>query len=91
MATTIETQNLHPTPFCQSVPFHEIQTPGCYVSKDDGNLYRVPPEALAQGRSPLIEIVSKRGTIMAKVSDDPWLPISRARQLAADADVQPNF
>jgi hypothetical protein len=74
-----------------NVPFDEVQTPGCYVSRHTGNLYRIPAEALALGRSPLIEIVSKTGTLMTKITEDPWVPIGKARQLCADADVYPNF
>jgi hypothetical protein len=65
--------------------------PGCYIANFTGHLFRIPDQAVAAGRSPLIEIVSKQGTLMTKVSDDPWIPISKARQLAADADLQPNF
>ena len=74
-----------------NLPFGDVQTPGCYVAKNTGNLYRIPAEALALGRSPLIEIVSKTGTLMTKISEDPWVPINKARQLCADADVFPNF
>lgn len=82
---------MYPKRFYSNVPFQEIRTPGCYVSQDQGDLYRIPPEALAEGQSPLVGIVSRTGTQMVKISDDPWLPISQARQLAADADVHPNF
>jgi hypothetical protein len=85
-ANEIPTTQMH-----VNVPFDEIHTPGCYVSKNTGNLYRIPAEALALGRSPLIEIVSKTGTLMTKIAEDPWVPITKARQLCADADVYPNF
>ena len=91
MTPATETPLTHPTQACLNVPFPEIHTPGCYVSKDEGNLYRVPAEALAPGRSPIIEIVSKTGTIVCKISEDPWIPISKARQLAANYDLFPNF
>lgn len=73
------------------VPFDEINTPGCYVCKTSGTLFRIPPTALSQGQSPVIEVVSDTGAMMAKISDDPWLPITRARQAAADLDLRPNF
>jgi hypothetical protein len=92
MATNVEgTQNAYLTPRTLKVPFDEIREPGCYIRNSSGNLYRVPHEALAQGRSPLIEIVAHEGTMMTKVCDDPWVPISKARQLAADADLFVNF
>ena len=83
--TTCQAQHL------LNVPFGEVQTPGCYVAKNNGILYRIPAEALALGRSPVIEIVSKTGTLMTKISEDPWIPLTKARQLCADADVFPNF
>lgn len=91
MTPATETPVMHPIQATLNVPFPEIQTPGCYVSKDEGNLYRIPPEALAPGRSPVIEIVSKTGTVVCKISEDPWIPISKARQLTANLDLHPNF
>jgi len=73
------------------VPFSEIREAGCYVSNTNGNLLRIPPEALTQGHSPVIEIVSKEGAMTTKVCDDPWTPINKCRQLAADADLYVNF
>ena len=91
MTPQTETQQMHPSQNLVNVPFEEVQTPGCYVAKTTGNLYRIPAEALALGRSPLIEIVSKTGTLMTKIAEDPWVPINKARQLCADADLYPNF
>jgi hypothetical protein len=75
----------------ENVPYDQVNWPGCYVCNDTGNLYRVPDDSLAAGRSPLIAIVSKTPMMMTRISDDPWLPISKARQLAADADLYINF
>lgn len=51
----------------------------------------MPNEALVNGRSPPIEIVSTEPTMMSKLSDNAWIPISKARQLAADADLDVAF
>jgi hypothetical protein len=69
------------------VPFSELNEPGAYINERTGELYRVPNEALTSGRSPLIEIVSDQATMMTKLSDNAWIQISKARQLAADSDV----
>jgi hypothetical protein len=74
-----------------NVPLEKIETPGCYVSKNTGTLYRIPAEALAGGPNARIGILSKEGTMMTKIAADPWLPINTARRLCANADVQPNF
>jgi hypothetical protein len=73
------------------LPFAEIQASGCYVSLNTGDLYRISAEALASRGSPLIKIVSKTGSLMTKIADDPWVPINEARRLCADADLHPNF
>lgn len=92
MTTTMESQSaLKSTQRARRTPFAEIHEPGTYVSVTTGNLFRVPEDALVSNRSPLIEIVSHSGTMVSKISDDPWLPISKARQLAADADLSVNF
>lgn len=91
MTTIAEKTSVHTTQQNRKVPFCELTEPGSYISNTTGNLFRVPEDALVVGRSPLIEIVSKSGTMMTRISDDPWLPISKARQLAADADLSINF
>jgi|GEM_PF-2398498 len=91
MTTLAEPAKVHSTQRNRKVPFSEIADPGTYISNETGNLFRVPEDALVVGRSPLVEIVSKGGTMMTQLSGDPWLPISKARQLAADADLSINF
>ncbi len=91
MTAITESPKVHNTIRTRRVPFSELHEPGCYISNSTGNLFRVPEDALALNRSPLIEIVSNTGTMMTRVSDDPWIPISKARQLAADTDLAINF
>ncbi len=73
-----------------TVRFEEIQEPGVYVT-ERGAMFRVPPEGLAQGHSPLISWESKDSVVVTRICEDPYAPISRARQLAADADLGVNF
>jgi hypothetical protein len=91
MMMAIEAAATHMGQALANVPFEGIDSPGCYVCKTTGALVRMPQEGLATGGSPVIEIVSKKGPVMMKISDDPWIPISRARQLSADADLHPDF
>ena len=74
-----------------NVPLDKVDTPGCYVSKHTGALYRISAEALAVEPSARIGIVSNEVTLMTKIAEDPWLPINKARGLCANADVHPNF
>ena len=71
--------------------FNDISEPGSYVILGSGDLVRVPKEALASGRSPLITIHSKGATRVAKLSDDDAELITTLRHMAADNDIQPNF
>jgi hypothetical protein len=73
------------------IPFADLTEPGTYVNERSGELFRVPEDALVAGRSPLIEIVSDHPTMLTKLSDNAWIPISKARQLAADSDMNVAF
>ncbi len=88
---TTETQTTVNTQYSERFAFGNLEHPGAYVCNETGCLFRVPADGLAPGRSPLIEIVGKKPTMLTKLCDDPWVPISKARQLAADADVWINF
>lgn len=90
MASTPETTHLRSAVHMR-VPFAELCEAGAYLNEQTGDLYRIPDDALAAGRSPVIEIVSERPTMMTKLSDNAWIPISKARQLAADADLNVAF
>ena len=74
-----------------SGPFNRISKPGCFVMNHTGDLLRVPPDALAEGRSPTLDIVSKDPWHVTKIAEDPYVPLSKARALAADLDLPVNF
>ncbi len=69
----------------------EISQPGAYISRDTGRLFRIPREALAPGASPLIHQETREAEKFVKVSDDPYVLTLKARMLAAENNVQPNF
>lgn len=71
--------------------FEALDQPGCYVSNWSGHLIRVPEEALKPGHSPLIEVKGREPMIITKLSNDPYLAISKARMVAADLDVSVEF
>jgi hypothetical protein len=73
-----------------SCQFDEIEEPGVYVTQR-GEMFRVPPEALAEGHSPLLLWESNEGRVVTRINSDPYAPISKCRQLAADADLHVNF
>ncbi len=75
----------------ERLPFSAVRSPGAYVAHDNGDLFRVPDEGLSADHSPLIEIVCTTPRMVTKISDNPWVPISEARRLAADADLYVDF
>ena len=77
--------------FGDQIPFENIKEPGTYVSNWTGHLIRVPGDALKQGNSPTIAILGKEPMVVSKVSDDPFINLTRARMLAADLDLNVNF
>lgn len=73
------------------VSWEDLETPGFYVSRTTGNGYRVPAEALIKGASPVIEQVSAQPSRLVKLSDNPFIPLIKARNLAANHNIEPNF
>ena len=71
--------------------WEEINQPGAYVSRETGRLSRIPKEALAPGASPLIHQESRESDKFVKVSDDPYTPSLKAKMVAAENNIQPNF
>ena len=89
----METQNRErrANPSHPEVAWDELDTPGFYVSRTTGNGYRIPGEALIKGASPVIEQVSAQPSRLVKVSDNPFIPLIKARILAANCNIEPNF
>jgi len=73
------------------VPFESINEPGCYICNWSGHLLRCPEDAIKPGRSPLMSIVGTGALFVTKICSDPFIPVSKARLLAADCDQTVNF
>jgi len=90
--TPHHTQNYGQTNGCGTcMPFESIQEPGCYVCNWSGHLLRVPDDGVAPGRSPLISIVGNETLFVTKISDNPFLTLTKARILASNVNVCVNF
>ncbi len=87
---TQQTQNDN-TNWGMTVPFESIQDPGCYICNWSGHLLRVPEDGVAQGRSPLINIVGSEPLFVTKISDNPYIPLTKARMVASNYDRNVNF
>jgi hypothetical protein len=68
-----------------------INEPGAYVERGSGDLYRFPKESLIPGASPAIVKESRGASVLVKVSDDPFVTTFKARLLAAQHNIEPNF
>lgn len=79
------------TGFGTQLPFDAISDPGCYICNWTGHLLRVPPDGVKPGRSPLMSFRAHEPLFVTKISNDPFVPLSKARMLAADCDVAVNF
>lgn len=77
--------------FGQVLPFGSICEPGTYVCNWSGHLMRVPEDAVTPGRSPTINIVGPTELFVTKISDNPFVPVTKARLLACNLDVAVNF
>jgi len=77
--------------FGAQLPFEGINEPGCYICNWTGHLLRIPEDGLKAGRTPGIEMSAREPLFVTRLSDNPYLPVSKARLLAADCDVPVNF
>jgi hypothetical protein len=71
--------------------WEDLREPGAYVEEGSGNLFRVPQEALITGASPIIARVSNGASRLVRVSENPAVPLVKARMVAADHNIEPNF
>jgi hypothetical protein len=79
------------TPYGSTVPFDKINEPGCYVCNWSGHLLRVPDDGIAPGRSPLINVIGSEPLFVTKISDNPFVPLTKARMVACNLDIAVNF
>lgn len=73
------------------VPFESIQEPGCYICNWSGHLMRVPQDGVAPGRSPLVSIIGCEQLFVTKLSNNPFIPRTKAKLIASNLDCNVNF
>ena len=74
-----------------TIPFENIQQPGCYVCNWSGHLLRVPEDGVAAGRSPLVNIIGTEPLFVTKICDNPFMTLTKARMVASNWDLNVNF
>ncbi len=73
------------------IPFEAIQDPGCYICNWSGHLLRVPEDGVAPGRSPLLTIVGCEPLFVTKISENPYMTLTKAKVVASNYDLAVNF
>ena len=73
------------------IPFDQINEPGCYICNWSGHLLRVPEDGIAPGRSPRMNMVGYEPLFVTKINENPYIPVTKARMLAANFDLAVNF
>jgi len=74
-----------------SCEFGEVDAPGLYVENRTGTLLRIPDDGIAPGRSPVIQAVARHPWVVTRISEDPYLSLTKARMIAANLDLDVNF
>jgi hypothetical protein len=73
------------------IPFDAIQEPGAYICNWSGHLLRVPEDGVTAGRSPLINIVGSEPLTVTKISNNPYVTLTKAKLIASNFDLNVNF
>lgn len=71
--------------------FEYINEPGTYVCNWSGHMLRIPQDAIKPGRSPVLDMTATEPLYVTKLSNDPYVPVSKARAIAANWDIAVNF
>lgn len=74
-----------------TIPFDAINEPGAYICTWSGHLLRVPEDGVTAGRSPLINIVGNEPLMVTKISENPYITLTKAKLLASNFDLNVNF
>ena len=78
-------------PLGQVMPFESICEPGAYICNWSGHLLRVPEDGVAPGRSPLLTIVGCEPLFVTKISENPYMTLTKAKVVASNYDLAVNF
>lgn len=73
------------------VSWEGISEAGAYVETQTGRLFRIPPEALLAGSSPIIRQNSNEVSTYIQLAKSPYISVFEARMLAAEHNVEPRF
>ena len=90
-ATKTSTVSEHAAASGTRIQFDSIQEPGAYICNWSGHLLRIPDDAVAPGRSPLVNVIGLEPLYVTKITDNPFVTLTKARMLASNLDISVNF
>lgn len=74
-----------------TVPLDTIGSAGAYICNWSGHLLRVPESSIGGSRPLGLNIVGREPLLVTKISENPRVPLSEARSLAAAFGVGASF
>ena len=90
-ATQCGTSYQNGAPVGTRLQFDSINEPGCYICNWSGHLLRVPEDGVAPGRSPLVNVIGSEPLFVTKISDNPFITLTKAKMIASNLDINVNF
>lgn len=72
-------------------PFDSITSPGAYICNWSGHLLRIPEDGVVPGRSPLVNLIGPEPLMVTKISDNPYITLTKAKLIASNFDLSVNF
>jgi len=75
----------------QKVSWDGPNEPGAYVERRSDDLYRVPPEAIIRGGSPIIHKESQGASRLVLISRNPVVITLESRLRCAEHNIELNF
>lgn len=91
MSSAISHANAATATPVRTYAFDAIPAPGAYVCNWSGHLLRMPREALTNVKVAALNIVGNTPLTVTKLSDDPFIPLNRAKRLAGDLRIPVTF
>lgn len=73
------------------VGWTSIDQPGFYVSRTSGQGFRITPELLIPGASPALSRLGAEQERFVRLTENPFIPVTAAKMLCADNDINPSF
>lgn len=88
---TLSLERTRPVSRNVTAPFNQVTESGTYYCHNTGWLYRIPDDNLVLGHSPVLHICSLDDCMLTKISEDPWIPVTKAREVCCNWDLAVNF